>query len=156
MAFGNGPDTLKLQIGEDPFPVACLQSMTTTYVPYLHNLSKQAVTTVVQGSPGRDWDSVNFGSSSTGFEIYSAGFGNQDPNRKTGKHGLLAVGIRNDTNGEFRGRWRYYWDIPDYRWAGGIKFVVNGTDVFVGVSPSFSGGSVVTGPMSKAMAGIYT
>lgn len=156
MAFGNGPDTLKLQIGEDPYPVACVQSQTTTFTPYLQNLAKLANATSVLGSPGRDFDATNFGSSSTSFEIYSAGFDNQDPNRKTGKHGLLAVGIRNDTNGEFRGRWRYRWDAPDYKWAMGVKFIVNGTDVYVGVSPAAAGISQVCGPMTKAMAGIYT
>jgi hypothetical protein len=156
MAFGNGPDTLKLQIGEDPFPVAVMESTNTTYVPHLHNLSKQAVTTSLFGSPGRDFDTVNMGNASTGFEIYAAGFANQDPNRKTGKHGLLAVGIRNDTNGEFRGRWRYYWDLPDYKWAMGTKFLVNSTDVYVACSPSTTGITVAMGPMTKAMAGIYT
>lgn len=156
MAFGNGPDALKLQIGEDPFPVAYTESSTTTYTPYLHNLSKLANTTSLLGSPGRDYDASNNGSSSTGFEIYSAGFSEVDPNRKTGKYGLLAVGVRNTTNGEFRGRWRYFWDIPDYKWAVGAKLIVAGTDVYVYCGPSSGGVGNAYGPMSKVMAGIYT
>lgn len=156
MAFGNGPDTLKLQIGEDPFPVANAEGVTTTLTPYLQNLSKLANATSLLGSPGRDYDATNFGSASTSFEIYSAGFSEIAPNRKTGKYGLLAIGVRNTTNGEFRGRWRYVWDCPDYKWAMGAKLIVAGTDVYVYVSPSFSGGGNAYGPMSKAMGGIYT
>lgn len=156
MAFGNGPDTLKLQIGEDPFPVANSEGNTTTLTPYLQNLSKLANTTTLRGSQGRDYDATNFGSVSTNFEIYSAGFSEIDPNRKTGKYGLLAIGVRNTTNGEFRGRWRYAWDVPDNKWAVGSKLIVAGTDVYVYSSPAFNGGGYAYGPMSKTMAGIYT
>lgn len=155
MAFGNGPDTLKLQIGEDPFPVALMSSNSTTYTPYLHNLSKLANATSLLGSPGRDYDATNQGSTSTGFEIWNAGFTEVDPNRKTGKFGLLAIGVRHTTNGEFRGRWRYWWDIPDYRWPIGAKMLVLGTDAYVVVGPSSNGIMQAFGPMSKAMAGIY-
>lgn len=155
MAFGNGPDTLKLQIGEDPFPVAMNCQINATMTPFLHNLSKLANATSLLGSPGRDYDATNFGSTSTHFQIWSAGFNEIDPNRKTGKFGLLAAGIRNTTNGEFRGRWRYWWEVPDYKWPMGSKVLVGGTDAYVIVNPSTSTNMVMVGPMSKAMAAIY-
>jgi hypothetical protein len=155
MAFGNGPDALKLQIGEDPFPVAINSQVLASYAPVLHNLSKLANATTLLGSPGRDYDATNFGSTSTGFQIWGAGFGDIDPNRKTGKFGLLSVGIRNTTNGEFRGRWRYWWEVPDYKWPLGSKVLVNSVDAYVLVNPGTSTSMVMAGPMSKAMAGIY-
>ena len=78
---------------------------------YKQNISKYVPVRIFDQG-GVPQGGIAFGSSSTNFEVYSAGYLNQDPNRKTGKHGLLAVGIRNDTNGEFRGRWRYSWNIP--------------------------------------------
>ncbi len=155
MAFGNGPDTLKLQIGEDPFPVAMNSQINATYTPFLHNLSKLANATTLLGSPGRDYDATNFGSTSTGFQIWSAGFNEIDPNRKTGKFGLLSVGVRNTTNGEFRGRWRYWWEVPDYRWPMGAKVLVGGTDAYVVVNPGTTTNMVMNGPMTKAMAAIF-
>jgi len=155
MAFGNGPDTLKLQIGEDPFPMAIMSTAGSTFTPYLHNLSKLGNAVVRNGSPGRDFDGTNSGSTSTAFEIWSAGFSEADPNRKTGKFGLLAIGVRNVANGEFRGRFRYIWDTPDYRWPVGAKFLVSGVDAYVQTTVGASGNMQAVGPMSKAMAGIY-
>jgi len=148
-------DTLKLQVGEDPFPVAVVQIQGFTEALYLQNLAKLANTTSLLGSQGRDYDATNFGSSSTSIEIWSGGFSNQDPNRRTGKHALLSIGLQNATNGEFRGRWRYRWYIPDYRWTLGTKFV-SGSDVYVAVATATAGMSFAIGPMPKAMAGIYS
>lgn len=155
MAFGNGPDALKLQIGEDPFPVFGIAGSSTTFTPYLQNLSKIANATTLLGSPGRDVDLTNQGSSSIAFDIWNAGFTEVDPNRKTGKFGLLAIGIRNTTNGEFRGRLRYCWDVPDYRWPVGAKFLVNNVDAYVLTVPNTTSIANAVGPMSKALAGIY-
>jgi hypothetical protein len=151
MAFGNGPDTLKLQVGEDPFPVVMAFGTNNTIAPILHNLSKAAF------SPGRDYDESSAGSASTLFEVWSGGFGEIDPNRKTGRYGVVALGVRNTTSGEFRGRFRHCWEIPDYRWSLGAKLVANaGSDVYVAVSPTAGGIAQAVGPMSRFMAGIYS
>lgn len=156
MAFGNGPDTLKLQVGEDPFPVVAAHTTTSTVTPFLHNLGKLGNTTTLLGSQGRDYDATNLGSSSNLFQIWSPGFLEIDPNRKTGKFGILALGVRNVANGEFRGRFRYWWEVPDYRWTLGSKVVVGGTDAYVIVNPGQTSGIMTAiGPMTRAMAGIY-
>lgn len=150
MAFGNGPDTLKLQIGEDPFPVYILEGQSVSNTAYLHNLSKLANAT------GRDYDATNLGSASTQFQIWNGGFAELNPNRKTGKMGLLACGIKNTTNGEFRGRIKYLWELETVKFALGTTLIANSTDAYVIVSAESAGVSGVVGPMSKSMAGIFT
>lgn len=151
LAYGNGPETLKLQIGEDPFPVVVGGWTSNSTQGFLHNLTN------LGNATGRDHDATNLGSSSTLFEIWSLGFGEIDPNIKTGRYGILALGVRNTGIGEVRGRYRYYWDIPDYIGSLGLKMVAaNGTDVYVLVAPIYNGGCIANGPMSKVMAGIYT
>lgn len=151
LAYGNGPDTLKLQIGEDPFPVACGAWQPNSTTVFLHNL------TGLGNATGRDYDATNFGSQSSPFDIWTLGFSEIDPNQKTGRYGILALGIRNTAIGEMRGRWRYTWDFPDYLGPMGMKMIAsNNTDVYVLVASTYVGGSGLNGPMSKAMAGIYS
>lgn len=147
--YGNGPDTLKAQMGEDPFPVAMEASAGATYAPRLQNLARLANAT------GRDYDDTNKGS--VAVEVTGlASFNEVDPDRRTGKFGLAPVHIKSTANGEYRGRWRYMWLTDNDALPLGKRLVALNTDVYVAVYAWKAANSdlVFVGPMSKVMAGI--
>ncbi len=147
-AMGNGPDTLKVQFGEDPFPVVVHQSSGNTFSPRLHNLSRLANAT------GRDHNATTFGSLATDFNALSV-YTEVDPSRRSGKWGLTAVYVKHTANAELRGRFRYrYRGVPTkFPLYKKLVFVDNTIYVFLGTEGSAADGLYV-GPMSKAQANV--
>jgi hypothetical protein len=146
-AMGNGPDALKCQFGEDPFPVVVEGAASTNFTPRLHNLSR------LSNATGRDYDATNYGSASTDFNAIST-FAEVNPSRRSGKWGISAVYIKNTTSGEIRGRFRYHYrtsvvNFPLYK-----KFVFSNNDVYVLIGPLNSTDGIVVGPMTKTMAAV--
>jgi hypothetical protein len=146
-AMGNGPDALKCQFGEDPFPVCAEGGTSTGFVARLHNLTRLAHAT------GRDHDTTNQGSISTDFNAIG-NFGELNPSRRSGKWGLIAVYVKNTTSGEVRGRFRYHFRAQVNKFPLYKKLVFANNDVYVFASPLNTTEGIWVGPMSKTMAGV--
>jgi hypothetical protein len=149
IGFGNGPDTLKAQIGEDPFPVAFAGGTAGTSLAAcrMHNASRFGNAT------GRDYDTTNRGILATATGSVSASLAEIDPNRNSGRWGLFSYYVRITTNGETRGRFRHVWGLSS-RLAFGTKLINRVSDVYVVVYGDNASTSMAYGPMSKALAAL--
>lgn len=156
MAFGNGPDTIKFQIGEDPLPLFNYERTTiiSAGIPYLQNASKFANATVVNGSAGRDCDLLNFGHLASQTDTSGVVFTALSPNRKSGKQGVKGVQIINNANTETRGRMRNISVTYGGKYTLNTTFIVNGVDVYLVLFTNDSVNALLIGPMTKALAGI--
>lgn len=146
-AMGNGPDTLKVQFGEDPFPIVVEANTGTTFTPRLHNLSRLANAT------GRDHNATTFGSAGADFNAISS-FLEIDPSRRSGKWGLVAVYLKHVASAEIRGRYRYYFRAPPAKFPLYKKLVFQDGSVYVFASQLDTTQGVWVGPMSKTQAGV--
>jgi hypothetical protein len=149
-AMGNGPDTLKCQFGEDPFPV-CVHGMSSTSDTYrMHNVYRLANAT------GRDYDATNQGTS-VGIWGPLTSYNEINPNRRSGKWGIQAIYINYSTTAEIRGRLRYQFRTVADRFPLYKKMVMQNGDVYVMFGPiatSGTGDSWWIGPMTKTMANV--
>jgi hypothetical protein len=146
--YGQGSDSVKGFIGEDPFMAGSILG-TATVAVRLHNSARFGNAT------GHDYDSANGGLSA----INSAGlssFAELIPNKRSGRWGIAALQIRNTATFEFRGRMRYLFVTDTTKLPHGKKLMnpVDGTVYVVVQVGLFTSQSGLFGPIPKLQAGI--
>jgi hypothetical protein len=147
--YGQGSDSVKGFIGEDPYLVGMWTMTTNTMTNRFHNAAK------LGNATGHDWDATNFGSTGTNVAALSS-FSELIPNRRSGRFGVSTLLLKNSVNSEFRGRSRYQFITNTEKIPQGKKLQnpVDSTVYVVVCLGIFSNQSVLLGPIPKLQAGV--
>jgi hypothetical protein len=139
-SYGNGPEDLKAQVGEDVYPVY----LDPGGYPYMHNVARTGNATT--------YDYQARGFTATGAQ--AATLLDVDPNPRTFRWGLSPHYWK--VGGEFRGRQGTVMRSSQKTQGVGTRWVDKYTDdIYVAIRDYSNTDHLCAGPMTKAMAGIW-